>query len=46
MGPSRLSRMEIQAWERDEGVKLEPWERRSIMRLDALQLELATAKKG
>lgn len=38
MGPSRLSRLEIQAWERDERVRLEPWERRAIMALDAEHL--------
>jgi hypothetical protein len=27
--------LEIQAWERDEGVRLEPWERRAIMALDS-----------
>jgi hypothetical protein len=26
--------LEIQAWERDEGVRLEPWERRAILELD------------
>jgi hypothetical protein len=44
-GPSRLPRLEIQAWERDEGVRLEPWERRAIMRLDALHLSIMNAPK-
>jgi hypothetical protein len=35
MGISPLSRMEIQAWEADEGVELTAWERRTILRLDA-----------
>lgn len=35
MGVSPLSRVEIQAWEADEGVALTPWERRTILRLDA-----------
>lgn len=42
-GPSRLSRLEIQAWERDEGVQLEPWERRALMALDAEHLLTMTA---
>jgi hypothetical protein len=35
MGISPISRLEIQAWEADEGVDLSPWERRTILRLDA-----------
>lgn len=34
-GMNPLSRVEIQAWERDEGNLLEPWERRAILKLDA-----------
>jgi hypothetical protein len=30
--------MEIQAWERDEGLRLERWERRALMALDAEHL--------
>lgn len=37
-GPSRLSRLEIQAWEADEGVALERWERRAILMLDAVYM--------
>lgn len=44
-GPARISRLEIQAWERDEGVRLEPWERRAIMQLDAEHLRIMTAKE-
>jgi hypothetical protein len=36
MGPSRLTRLEIRAWEEDEHIELEPWERRTIMALDRL----------
>ena len=43
MGPSRLSRLEIQAWERDEGVRLERWERRAVMAIDALHLSIMNA---
>ncbi len=35
MGISPLSRGEIQAWEVDEAVDLTPWERRTVLRLDA-----------
>lgn len=42
-GPARLSRLEIQAWERDEGVRLEPWERRALIALDAEHLLTMTA---
>lgn len=41
MGVARLSRLEIQAWERDEGVGLRPWERRAIIQLDALFVTFA-----
>lgn len=34
MGPCRLSRLEIQAWERDQGVNLMAWERRAIIAVD------------
>lgn len=34
MGPSRLSRLEIRAWEEDEGRTLSVWERRLIMDID------------
>ena len=34
-GLSPLSRLEIQAWEADEGHALEPWERRAVLQLDA-----------
>lgn len=32
---ARIPRLEIQAWERDEGVRLQRWERRAILTLDA-----------
>ena len=38
MGPSRLSRLEIRAWEEDEHIRLERWERRALMRLDSVYL--------
>jgi hypothetical protein len=34
MGPSRLSRLEIHAWEADEGHVLERWERKTLMAVD------------
>lgn len=40
MGPNRLTRLEIQAWERDEGIRLARWERRAIMAIDALHLSI------
>lgn len=39
MGVSRLSRLDVQAWERDEGQALEPWERRALMAIDAAWLK-------
>ncbi|WP_442320005.1 phage tail assembly chaperone [Caulobacter ginsengisoli] len=36
MGVSPISRLEIQAWEADEEIELTPWERRTILRLDAV----------
>jgi hypothetical protein len=44
MGPSKISRAEIAQWERDERIDLEPWERRAILRLDTLHLEIMTPK--
>lgn len=35
MGVSRLSRREIHEWEADEGQRLERWERRVILDIDA-----------
>lgn len=43
-GPSRLSRHDIHAWERDER-RLERWERQAIMQLDAEHLRIMTAKE-
>lgn len=40
MGPNRLTRLEIQAWEQDEAVSLDRWERRAIMALDTEQLRI------
>lgn len=42
MAPSRISRLEIQAWERDER-PLERWERQAIMALDAEQMAIWSA---
>jgi len=39
-GSQRIPRVEIHAWERDEGVRLAPWERRAVMALDALELSI------
>lgn len=39
MGPGRLSRLEIHAWEADEGVTLARWERRCVMAIDAAWLK-------
>lgn len=38
MGPCRLTRLEIRAWQEDEAISLEPWERRALMALDAAWL--------
>ncbi len=35
MGPSRITRAEIRAWEADEGHALELWERRALIAIDA-----------
>lgn len=35
MALAPISRLEIRIWEADEGVRLDPWERRAILRLDA-----------
>jgi hypothetical protein len=33
---SPLSRLEVHAWEADEGVGLDAWERRAIFKLDGV----------
>lgn len=33
-GPASLTRLEIQAWERDEFIRLKPWERAAILQMD------------
>jgi hypothetical protein len=33
-----MSRVEIRTWEADEGVELEPWERRTILAIDSAYL--------
>ncbi len=38
-GPARLTRPEIHAWEADEGVTLDRWERQAVMKLDALYIQ-------
>lgn len=45
MGPSPLSRIEISQWQRDEAIDLEPWERRTILRLDTAYLASLTPPK-
>lgn len=42
MAISRLSRAEIRLFEEDEGVKLERWERRAIMAIDAAWVRINT----
>jgi len=44
MGASRLSRLEIHAWEQDEGQRLERWERRAVMAIDAAWVRIVTAE--
>lgn len=44
MGVSRLSRLEIHAWEQDEGQQLERWERRAVMAIDAAWVRIVTAE--
>jgi hypothetical protein len=44
MGPSALTRSEIRLWEEDERQHLEPWERRTILRIDAAWLRSVTPK--
>ena len=36
MSVSRLTRQDIRLWQEDEGITLEPWERRAIFAIDAL----------
>lgn len=43
MGLSPLPRTEIAQWEADEGVTLERWERRAILRIDATFREAMAA---
>lgn len=45
MGPNRLTRLEIQAWERDEGIRLERWERRAILMIDSEHLRVMAEAK-
>lgn len=45
MALSPLSRMEIAQWERDEMLRLEPWERRAILRMDQ-EFIAANTKSG
>lgn len=42
MGASRLTRLEIQAWERDGFRNLLPWERQSILEVDAAWVRSVT----
>ena len=35
MGIARITRLEIRAWEEDEGHRLQPWERKAILSIDA-----------
>lgn len=43
LGPNRLTRAEIHAWEADEGHRLDLWERRAIMRIDQAWIASAHA---
>jgi len=42
-GPQAISRLDLQAWERDEGVSLDYWERRALLNLDRLWRRVMTA---
>lgn len=44
MGVGRITRAEIHRWEYDEGIKLDPWERKLIRDLDDLYIEMMTPK--
>ena len=35
-GLNPLSRLEVHAWEADEGISLDAWERRAIFKLDGI----------
>jgi hypothetical protein len=39
MGPCRLPRSEIRAWEEGEGIRLSPWEVRTLVSVDAAWVE-------
>jgi hypothetical protein len=43
LGPNRLTRAEIRAWETDEGQCLDLWERRAILRIDQAWISSAHA---
>jgi hypothetical protein len=43
LGPNRITRAEIRAWERDEGQSLDLWERRAILRIDQAWISSAHA---
>lgn len=38
-GPNPISRQDIRLWAEDEGVTLEPWERRALLRIDGAWLD-------
>lgn len=44
MGICRITRLEVRLWEEDEGVCLQPWERRAIFRLDDEYIAIMTPK--
>jgi hypothetical protein len=46
MGPTRMSRLEVQAWERDQGVSLMAWERRAIIAIDGAWVASAVKPEG
>lgn len=46
MAANRLTRLEIQAWERDEGIRLARWERRAIMAVDAEHLRIMAERSN
>ena len=45
MSICRLTRHDIQAWEADEGVSLDRWERRAILAIDAAFVAVQLAKQ-
>ncbi|MDP3855338.1 hypothetical protein [Phenylobacterium sp.] len=45
MSICRLTRGDIRAWEEDEGVSLDRWERRAILAIDAAFVDAQLARQ-